>query len=141
MVVDPCPRQKQAPCPHQPAPPTTYLLLHLLLLFRKTGIVHGDCHINNILKGTNGFLEAFDFERCFVPIVEDNPNTGIVIDSFVKAASDAELKSLLPKFKQLGLDRTRSYFSKLAHECLGSAEKLFTLDKDALAGTFWGQPK
>jgi hypothetical protein len=110
-------------------------------MLKKTGICHGDCHINNILKGTNGFLEAFDFERCFVPIVEDNPNTDIVIESFVKAASDAELKSLLPKFKQLGLDRTRSYFSKLAHECLGSAEKLFTLDKDALAGTFWGQPK
>ena len=34
-----------------------------LKMLRKTGICHGDCHINNILLGINGVLEAFDFER------------------------------------------------------------------------------
>jgi len=112
-----------------------------LKMLRKTGICHGDCHINNILFGINGNLEAFDFERCFVPIDQSDSSISSVIEAFVKAASHEDLKSLLPKFKQLGLDRTRGYFSKLVLECLGSAGKLFALDKDALAETFWGQHK
>jgi hypothetical protein len=44
-------------------------------LFRKTGIVHGDCHINNILKGANGAIEAFDFERCFIPLASVSNST------------------------------------------------------------------
>ena len=110
-----------------------------LKMLRKTGICHGDCHINNILFGINGVLEAFDFERCFVPIDQSDSSISSVIEAFVKAASHEDLKNHLPKFKELGLERTRGYFSKLALECLGSAEKLFALDKDALAETFWGQ--
>ena len=118
---------------------TQEAIKEFLKILRKTGICHGDCHINNILFGINGVLEAFDFERCFVPIDQSDSSISSVIEAFVKAASHEDLKNHLPKFKELGLERTRGYFSKLALECLGSAGKLFALDKDALAETFWGQ--
>jgi hypothetical protein len=113
-------------------------------LFRKTGIVHGDCHINNILKGANGAIEAFDFERCFIPLASvSNSTIENFITSFVEASSPDHLTSLLKSAKSYGLNRTRDYFTRLADACLSdpsnvSIPMLFTLDADALAQTFRG---
>ena len=110
----------------------------------KTGIVHGDCHINNILKGANGAIEAFDFERCFIPLASvSNSTIENFITSFVEASSPDHLTSLLKSAKSYGLNRTRDYFTRLADACLSdpsnvSIPMLFTLDADALAQTFRG---